>query len=261
MLFRESGFAKVKRILWGDVPSIKTVGILTANNPNGMLADKAQNKQYNKNLYDYLRMQNYGPIKTKGKFGPAEDTFLVPNIGKNELITLGRQYHQVSVIFGEKQLGEDGLPFFRFYYIESESGETTSTRDVHISNAEVQGRDDFYTSVKGRKFIIPFFDDPFADKQPADLRAGNVKKVPSATPMRKAESFFIPFFDNPDQSLDCGSGVNEITYYSNKLSPESQQYVKKIRECEEKLAQPDKGDKYYWMYRGVIREMLKAINS
>src|SRR5688572_22687232 len=87
----ESGFARVRRIMFGDVPNIRTIGIVTAQNPYGQrpwpgndIESGRENRGRNQSLEEYLRTRNLGPIKVKGKFGLYEDSFLVPNIPKKE---------------------------------------------------------------------------------------------------------------------------------------------------------------------------------
>ncbi len=41
----EHGFARVMRILWGDVPNVRQIGILTANNPNYQQLSQAENDE------------------------------------------------------------------------------------------------------------------------------------------------------------------------------------------------------------------------
>lgn len=257
-------------MLWGDVPRINSIGILTAQNPGGQapmpdspIESGRENRDRNKNLENYLRSQNYGPIKVKGKFGNEEDSFLIPNISRKEMVDLGRWFDQESVIWGEKKFDPKGDPFFRFEYIPSETGLAASVRTVHVANQDVQGRDDFYTMVGGKKFIIPFFDDPYANYVPGEKR-GTIKLSPPAADVMKAvETFFIPFFDEPDAELiPLDERVGEATYYSNKLAndPYVKQLIEQIRWAESKLEEPNKLPKYYWEKRGIIREALVQLN-
>jgi hypothetical protein len=266
----ESGFARIRRMLWGDVPRINSVGFVTAQNPGGAapapgnsIESGRENKERNQNLEGYLRSQNYGPIKVKGKFGNEEDSFLVPNISRQEMVNLGRWFDQESVIWGEKKADPKGQPYFSFEYIPSESGVAASVRTVHIANQDVQGRDDYYTMVNGKKFIIPFFDDPYSDMVPGSKYGTVQRKEPDpASFYSKAETFFIPFFDDPGaEFIPLNEYVTEVTYYSSKLSSaRAQELIKQIRWAEAKLQEPDKLPKYYWEKRGMIREALIELN-
>lgn len=272
-LFKESGYARVRRILFGDVPNIKTIGIVTAHNPNGQkpvvdndLESARENARLNSSLEEYLRTRNYGPIKVKGHFGIKEDSFLIPNIGKQELIKIGQWFEQMSVIWGEKEIDHNNNPYLRFEYIDVESQKTQSIRTVHLGGDEVQGRDDFYTMINGKKFIIPFFDDPLSKKIPG-TKYGSTQDAPESVDdfysnLKKAESFEIPFFDCPTVELVFDDKVNEITYYSDRL-PKNEEITKIIEEIKshsEKVFEENHVDKYYWHHRGIVRECLSKLN-
>ena len=62
------------------------------------------------------------------------------------------------MIWGQRQEDDEGVSF-NFEYIEGD--DTIQTRQVSMSGRDVQDREDFYSQVKGRKFIIPFFDDDY----------------------------------------------------------------------------------------------------
>src|SRR5690606_26730871 len=97
---------------------------------------------------------------------------------------LGRWFDQESVIWGEKNFDNNNNPFFRFEYIPSETGVAASVRTIHIANQDVQSRDDYYTMVDGKKFIIPFFDDPYANYS-AGEKQGTIKINSPVDDMRK----------------------------------------------------------------------------
>jgi len=176
------------------------------------------------------------------------------------------------VIWGRKDVDRSNNPYMRFEYIDTESGQTHSVRTVHIGSKDVQGRDDYYTMVGRRKFIIPFFDDPHSRKVPGK-QYGTAVDVPAtaATPwsadeladmVRKAETFRIPFFDDPSAALIFDAKVNEMTYYSDLLpsSPVAHQLVEEIRLHSDALFTEGKLPNYYWHHRGIVRECLWKLN-
>jgi hypothetical protein len=231
----ESGFSRVRRMLWGNVLSINSVGVITAENPDGSTptldGTKQQNaeinKKLNKKLFDYLKSANYGPIQIKGSFGQVENPYIVPNISRDNLIDLGIRFKQQVVIWGSKQEGDN--PAFKFEYIEKDT--TTQTRDIHVANDDIQSRDDFYSAVKGRKFIIPFFDDPYSGYKPGE-KYGTIKP----------ESF---------------------NYYEEEFKGNSEaiEIIKEIRQREYNLQIPNKTLKYYWEQRGHIRLAKKKLDK
>lgn len=275
----ESGLARVRRIMFGDVPNIRTIGIVTAQNPQGKppwpdndIESGRENRYRKQSLEEYLRIRNFGPVRIKGKFGVHEDSVLIPNITREELVKIGRWFEQEAVIWGQKGIDQYKNPFFSFEYIDTQTGKTQSTRSVHIGSSDVQGRDDYYTMIAGRKFIIPFFDDPHARKVPGQ-KYGTVADVPEtpatpwtadelATKVRKAETFAIPFFDDPAEELILDGGVNEITYFSERLpdNPVVRQLVQDIKGHTEAVFDGGYRGKHYWHHRGIVRECLRKLN-
>ena len=273
---QESGFAHVRRMLMGDVPQIRSVGILTAQNPafdadivpvrNGEWTreDPDYNEKANFHLFTHLRSANYGPIKSKGMFqNREEDTFIVPNMPRSELVELGKRYGKEAVIWGEKRTDKSENPYFKFEYIQG--NETLSIRSVHMGGEDVQSREDLYTMIKGRKFIIPFFGDVHARKVPG-MKYGTALDVPKtqATPWDadelagQVETFFIPLFDDPNVELDQ---EETISYCSDKLAddPYVKELVDEIHRREEKLKVEGATHKTHWICRGVIWECMEKL--
>jgi len=165
-LLNESGYARVRQMMMGLVPSINTLGILTAQNPGGEAGNAEENRKANADLMADLMASNYGAIPIEGSYGSLEDSFLIPNITREDISALGIKYGQEAVIWGSKKTEEVGEPYFTFEYIEG--NDTIQTRDVSLGGSAVQGKEDFYSSKKGRKFYIPFFDDAYEGAKPAD---------------------------------------------------------------------------------------------
>jgi hypothetical protein len=156
-LLNESGYARVRQMMMGLVPSIGTLGILTAQNPGGQAGSPEENRKANANLMADLMASNYGAIPIEGSYGGPENSFLVPNITRDDITALGIKYGQEAVIWGRKTTEEVGEPYFTFEYIEGDN--TIQTRDVSLGGSDVQGKEDFY---------IPFFDDAYEGAKPSD---------------------------------------------------------------------------------------------
>ena len=88
----EAKFSHIRQIMMGVIPRINTVGILTAQNPDGKPADRKFNEKSMKALERDLRGMNYGYHKIQGKFGSDEDSFLVPNMSREDVAALGIKY-------------------------------------------------------------------------------------------------------------------------------------------------------------------------
>jgi hypothetical protein len=170
----ESGKSRLLQILNGAVPNIWTFGIITAENPMGQSLPKDENIVLNKKLESYLRSGNFGFFKIIGKFGNVENPFFINNINLKTLLKLGITYQQESFIYGEKSFSKDNIPYTVFYYyeqghakdcnnIKTGDGKFKKVSERYIYQSR-EDADDFYSEYKGKKFIIPFFDDSATGK-------------------------------------------------------------------------------------------------
>ena len=175
-ILKESGFSRVRQMMMGMVPSVETIGVMTAENPNAEQLPAKQNKQLNQSLVQKLRDMNYGPIPIGGSFGHKENSYMIPNITRSELAGLGKEFDQEAVIWASKQQGRDGSDLMRWEYMEGD--QTVQTRDVSMGGSTVQGKEDYYSEKGGRKFIIPFFDPEYEEAQPARGGREVEKNVP-----------------------------------------------------------------------------------
>jgi hypothetical protein len=167
----ESGYARVANIMRGLVPKIKTFGIITAENPHGKYIDKSENKERNRELVKDLKNMNLGFHKVAGKYGTKENSFMVINIKKKELMELGKKYQQESVIYGEKMRDDqyDGMNF-QMINTDDKYGAIMGEQKVFVKKDDAEN---YYSEVKGRKFQIPFFDEEY---QKALFKGGYVDK-------------------------------------------------------------------------------------
>lgn len=115
--------------------NIAYIGLITAQNPQNEPRDKDWNRDANKRLLDNLKSMGYEPMPTH-YYG--ENGYLVPNIDKRHLISLGRSYDQQSVIWGKK------LP-------EDRNGLTFEWQ--LIENGKVRGE-----KISHHPFVVPNFD-------------------------------------------------------------------------------------------------------
>jgi uncharacterized protein YebE (UPF0316 family) len=82
----------------------ESVGIITAFNPQGKKISTTRNKQLNLDLAADLRATGFDPWSIKGQYnGHVEDTFVVPNITRNELVKYAKKYDQKAVIWAKKE--------------------------------------------------------------------------------------------------------------------------------------------------------------
>ncbi len=143
---------RAERIVTGLAHDVNTIGIMTPTNPQAKNFPQNMNRLFISQFLDNLRSRGYDPIEIGGKFsGNQERSFLVKNISRKGIVDLGRMYDQESVIWGRK-FDDGGTPHFRYEYIEN--GQTKETTDR--LNLNVQNRQDNYSTIKGKKFVIPF---------------------------------------------------------------------------------------------------------
>lgn len=163
----------------GRHASIHTVGIVTNVNPNAELA-MGRPPIFTKLFEGWIRQLGLGFTHIRGKFGGQwENSYLIQNIKRDDLIALGRDAYQTSVIWGVK---DDGMEFQYIEYSDAEADYVTSQiRNVWFFGD--QSIDDMFSEVRSRKWHIPFFDDSFE----------GVRTLPGK---------FVPLSLNPAASLD-----------------------------------------------------------
>jgi hypothetical protein len=220
---KESGFSRVRQIMLGQVPSVDTVAILTAENPGGEKAPSFVNKKLTKQFKDSLRDSEHGYTDIAGKFGEKENSFMIMNISRDDTIQLGEEFEQYAVIWGNKLRDDDGEPFFRFEYIEGST--TAQTRDVSLSGKSVEDREDYYSEKRGRKFIIPFFDDKY---ELAKIKSGRLSFTGAELPKTKEAEDLAESIILRDERLRNPRGMSR---------------------------------KYLWHHRSILREEMKKLEK
>ena len=165
----ESGYPRLLQIMAGVVPTVKTFGIITAENPMGVDFPKKENANRNDNLKKMLNRGHYGYNQVKGMYGFLENPFFVRNITRGAIEQYGKDFDQKAVIWGEVKshmvLKDETVKTpadVTIYYLGDrdylkDDFKVGSSR--HIFQYIGKEATDFYSEYKGRKFIIPFFDD------------------------------------------------------------------------------------------------------
>lgn len=156
MEFDEASATRTFRILRGMVPRVRTLAFITAENPHGQETAKDINRMENQKLETILNNGHWGYQKIKGHYGQSENSFLVRNMSKDDLIKYGQKFNQHSVIFGEL-FDENDRRGMKFQMISTEPeslGDVMGERNIYIGR---EGAQDFYSEIKGRKFQIPFY--------------------------------------------------------------------------------------------------------
>lgn len=154
----ESGFSRIMQIMSGLVPSVKTFAIITWENPKGIKQSKEINEAAQKKLKEILKTGAHSYVQIKGKYGNLENPVFIMNISKSDAIGIGKDGDQDSIIYGTINKPEDIT--FEMVYMDGRKPEIR-----HIWKSLDKDTEDYYSEIKGRKFIIPFFDDAFENKK------------------------------------------------------------------------------------------------
>lgn len=156
----ESGYATTARTMRGLRKNIKTIAILSAENPFGEDNDPNDNRNRTSKLKRFLHMGGYGYTPVKGSYGAKENSFIINNISKGEAMFIGEKFEQDSIIYGEVMDADTDNVHMVFSLIitnpkKPNKGETDREVKVFIDRNDAT---DFYSEIKGRKFILPFYD-------------------------------------------------------------------------------------------------------
>jgi hypothetical protein len=145
----------------GKNSSIKTIAIMTAENPNADDIDYSkmsksyvnrQNKKLKRNLNSTLKDSGYVYKPILGKYGDVEHSVMIFNISLNNAIYFGKYYGQSSIIFCERN--EDGTMSYQYY--ESENDFASPTKEEYKLE-DANSDDDFFSKISNKfKFRIPF---------------------------------------------------------------------------------------------------------
>ena len=188
LLKEVSQFRDIMRILSGDRQNVQSVGMMTPENPNAEQLPEEENDRLISDFTRKVREMNLGYRKIRGKFGNRERSFIIPNISREEIIQLGKDYGQEAVIWGSMQDGK-----MVYEYIEGDN--TLQKRDIVLSGSDVDAKSDFYSQEPGgpEGYRITYGDDP---------KTGERK----ATTQGPAKKFIIPFFDEEYDFEEEGLG-------------------------------------------------------
>lgn len=146
---------KAQQALNGWNPSIKTMAILTSENPRyHEFSDgkNTNNDQRIENLEKDLKLGHFAWFPVKGQYGGKEKSYIIYNISLDDSLYLGRKFGQESIIFIDGSHCE--------YWEQSGDGKYKKTHEREMSQRlDMTNAEDFYTQVcRSFKFQIPFFD-------------------------------------------------------------------------------------------------------
>lgn len=217
MNLNESTVTHLWRILHGLVSSIKTIGIVTAQNPQigykydetSPVANEVHNSRRNEWLKKIVRKDGYGYIPIIGRYGNLENPILIQNISRDRMIEYCRMFGQESVIWGDvsntanlmfELIYADNMDRNRirhvFTKLDRKIEPLPQIKDVLDSHGyEIENYNDGIVVKDNRKermgevlFRI--------DSELADLFEKDVRRVTDYYSEYKGTKFQIPFFDD-----------------------------------------------------------------
>jgi len=135
---------------------VRTIGIITANNPQGRKLTRSQNYDLNRSLLEDLKAHSSGTSSLRGSYGGnIENAFAVVNISRGKLIEFAEKYNQKSVVFGFVRY-KDQYPYIQFQYIENGKIKEQKSGDFFIPI--MRTTKDFLEAIKEGEFEFPFFE-------------------------------------------------------------------------------------------------------
>lgn len=177
---KQSKYMRVLAMLRGKDPNVKTITIMSGQNPNAQQMIDPINKDLKNNLESRLKEMGLKFVRVGGKFfGVFEQSVIVINPDLNEIAKLNKEFGQWGFLYGEKFTIEQGndTMLFTMYQIDYE-GESLFFRasgshrvsDV-LDDSQLKGQADDFTFIPksqqgddpesriGKKFNIPVFEE------------------------------------------------------------------------------------------------------
>jgi hypothetical protein len=175
LFFSNTVYDTIRKAVKGQIFTLKTCGILTAENPFNQEQSKEANAEKNAKLYDRLDRRNYIVMNLEGSYGKGPElSFLVLNISREDIIDLGHDFNQETVIFGEKDKDKEGV--FTFHMVNSTGdniGSDDGTPRSVVIFEDQMGEEDKVNlwsrpmekdGEYGKKFNIPFYNKNVGEK-------------------------------------------------------------------------------------------------
>ena len=177
---RQSKYMKVLAMLRGKDPSVKTITIMSGQNPDAKQMYEPINKRLKEELEQELRQMGFKFVRVGGKFfGVFEQSVIVINPEIKQIARLNNKFGQWGFLWGEKFTIEPGNDTMLFTMQQiDKTGDSLFFRatdshkvsDVYDHSQLAQQGDDFTFIPKseqdddpetriGKKFNIPVFEE------------------------------------------------------------------------------------------------------
>lgn len=159
---RNKKFAKDLLIKGKRVGNIKSFGIITAENPDGVKQSNQENKKSMDTLKKFLKDGHYIWRSVEGHYGSKENSLIIFNIASDALQNIAKKFEQESYIYATVEKDGD---FPKFEYWEKKiTGKSANAgknpyikKDESIKWVAAPDAEDYYTAIgKDFKFNINF---------------------------------------------------------------------------------------------------------
>ena len=155
----KDSFDEIIDTLEGRNPSVKAVGIMSAQNPMAQKTSTSENARLANALLADLAAQGFQYIEIGGQFKNPEGSVVILNPSQEQMHDLSRKYTQYSYVWGYD------LPTFAMMQIDydKERGQMmepgSKIAKQVLYDEEVQNAPDFYSydPKTGKKFVIPLY--------------------------------------------------------------------------------------------------------
>jgi len=159
---KESSLSRIWKFIEDDKYSFGVVSAFRTENSG------AENKQLHKNLKIQVREMGYGFIEMKGGWVEegmfsSEESLFIPKINKKQMLELGKEYDQFSVIYKDKSGFYEYSPYGK---VLSKFKHGKGAENLELAKELLKS---FFSSLKrgshkGRKFLFKM-----EEKEPASL--------------------------------------------------------------------------------------------
>jgi hypothetical protein len=148
---------KAQAAIQGKNRKVKTIGIVSAQNPMGSTMPKKYNNDAHEELLTYLERGNYRYFVTKGLYDSPETSVIIYNISLKDTLYYGYTFNQESVIWVD--MTKDGEISYQYWEGDDKYSPLHKKYEEH-EVVDATKDDNYYTQICRKfKFRIPFFDD------------------------------------------------------------------------------------------------------
>lgn len=166
---KQPKYERLMNILTGN-SDIKTVGIMSGQNPMATAPDPRLNVFLGRKLERTLRKKGIEYIKIGGIFsGLKEKSVVILNVDETKMEELNREFKQWGFVFGRKMPIKPGEDFMAFTMYEVDYDNDMGHRKAPgsketgfvVKDSELQGVDDnvSFDPTSGRKFGLELYPD------------------------------------------------------------------------------------------------------